>query len=97
MTERRLSIENISFPGIIYAFNVKAPEAVRRLAEAKKVTIRNHNIIYKLYDDLKVELNNRIPITTEMEIIGQWHAVFFDILAYNFTDVYCRMQSFEIS
>ena len=60
-----------SFNGIIYAFNTNLADKVFEYAASNNVEIRHHNIIYKLYDDLKEELNERIPMSQEEEILGE--------------------------
>ena len=59
------------FSGIIYAFNVKVESNVVELALSKGVTIRTHNVIYNLYDDVKEELNKCLPVALQEEILGE--------------------------
>ncbi|RNA03217.1 Translation initiation factor IF- mitochondrial [Brachionus plicatilis] len=56
------------FNGIIYCFNLSRNEAVEKEAESK---IRHFNVIYKLFDDLKLELNNLAPLIEQEELIGE--------------------------
>ncbi|XP_072389075.1 translation initiation factor IF-2, mitochondrial [Diabrotica undecimpunctata] len=58
-----------TFKGVIYAFNVSLPPNLSKLSE--NVRIKNHNVIYKLIDDVKEELNSRIPPKEEEEILGE--------------------------
>nr|CAD7430980.1 unnamed protein product [Timema monikensis] len=40
------------------------------LAKSKRVVIKQHNIIYRLVDDLKAEINSRLPLKPVEEILG---------------------------
>ncbi|XP_053682415.1 translation initiation factor IF-2, mitochondrial [Sabethes cyaneus] len=54
------------FHAIIYAFSVKAPEK-----PPKGVEIRPVNIIYRLVDDLKKEINTKLPLVDVEETVGE--------------------------
>ena len=55
--------------GIIYGFNVSATTGALKVARAKDVDIREHNIIYKMVDDMRQELTQRIqPEEVEKEL-----------------------------
>nr|CAD7574581.1 unnamed protein product [Timema californicum] len=54
---------------IIYTFNVKIPDKLEALAKSKQVVIKQHNIIYRLVDDLKTEINSRLPLKPVEEIL----------------------------
>nr|CAD7456769.1 unnamed protein product [Timema tahoe] len=56
---------------IIYTFNVKIPDKLEALAKSKRVVIKQHNIIYRLVDDLKTEINSRLPLKPVEEILGE--------------------------
>ena len=56
--------------GIVYGFNVDCPETVKKLARSKGVSVRAHNIIYKLMDDIREELTSRLPPKVVEEVIG---------------------------
>ncbi|KAI0223177.1 Translation initiation factor IF-2, mitochondrial [Lamellibrachia satsuma] len=60
-----------NFGGIVYGFNVDCPETVRKLARSKKVSLRAHNIIYKLMDDIREELTSRLPPKIVEEVVGE--------------------------
>ncbi|GAV07598.1 hypothetical protein RvY_17415 [Ramazzottius varieornatus] len=64
---------NLAFPfgAVIYAFNVRCPEDVKKLAKETKTEIKTFNIIYRLVEDLKVQLTERLPLAEIEEIIGQ--------------------------
>jgi len=42
------------FLGVVFAFNTKISPQVLKLADDLNVTIKQHNIIYKLIEDVKV-------------------------------------------
>ena len=60
----------IKFLGIIYAFNVTVPTSVSSTAASSNVQIRLHNVIYKMFDDLKEEINSKMPPKDEEQILG---------------------------
>lgn len=57
-----------AFGGVIYAFNVDCPTS---LMEKTTVPIKKHNIIYKLVEDVKEELNKRLPPKEVEEVLGE--------------------------
>lgn len=56
-----------TFNAIIYAFSVKTPSGKLD----KGVNVREVNIIYRLVDDLKNEINSKLPEVEEEEILGK--------------------------
>lgn len=60
-----------TFKGIIYAFNVECPGRIKEKAIAANVTIKHHNVIYKLVDDIKAELSQRLPPKEVEEVLGE--------------------------
>ncbi|XP_059138650.1 translation initiation factor IF-2, mitochondrial-like [Physella acuta] len=60
-----------SFEGEIYAFNVTVPDKVASLAKSKNVPVKKFNIIYRLFEDLVVELNKKLPKIEEETVTGQ--------------------------
>ncbi|NXO25392.1 IF2M factor, partial [Cisticola juncidis] len=60
-----------AFNGVIFGFSVKANESIKKLADKKGIKIKLHNIIYKLIDDLKDELNSRLPPAVVETTIGE--------------------------
>ena len=56
--------------GVVYGFNVQCSEAVQKLARSKGVSVRFHNIIYKLMDDVREELTSRLPPRVVEEVVG---------------------------
>lgn len=60
------------FDGIVYAFNIRLPDAIRKAASAiYGTTIREHNVIYAMIDDLKEEIGQKMPSVEKEHIIGQ--------------------------
>lgn len=70
ITENDLEMAK-TFNGVIYAFNVECPEKIKKLAEDLEVVIKSHNIIYKLVDDIKAEINSRLPTKEVETILGE--------------------------
>ncbi|NWS15844.1 IF2M factor, partial [Pachyramphus minor] len=60
-----------AFNGVIYGFSVKANDSIKKLADKKGIKIKLHNIIYKLIDDLKEELNSKLPPAVVETTIGE--------------------------
>ena len=55
---------------IIVAFNVTAPGAVRRMADAKGVDIRFYDVIYDLTDDVTKAAEGLLEPELKLEVIG---------------------------
>lgn len=51
---------------------MKANESIKQLAAKKGIKIKLHNIIYKLIEDLKDELNSRLPPSVVENTIGEF-------------------------
>ncbi|TRZ13837.1 hypothetical protein HGM15179_013272 [Zosterops borbonicus] len=60
-----------AFNGVIFGFSVKANESIKKLADKKGIKIKLHNIIYKFIEDLKDELNSRLPPAVVETTIGE--------------------------
>ncbi|XP_066586310.1 translation initiation factor IF-2, mitochondrial [Prorops nasuta] len=60
-----------AFNAIIYCFNTIAPKKLQDEAKKQGIPIRFMNVIYKLVDSVKEEINKKLPKTTVDEIIGQ--------------------------
>ena len=60
------------FIAIIYPFNVGVMKNknLQQEANEKKISIRPYNVIYKLIDDVKKEINSRLPPVDAEEVIG---------------------------
>ncbi|XP_018351369.1 PREDICTED: translation initiation factor IF-2, mitochondrial isoform X2 [Trachymyrmex septentrionalis] len=59
------------FNAIIYPFNVGVMKNLQQEANEKKISIRPYNVIYKLIDDVKKEINLRLPRVDAEEVIGE--------------------------
>lgn len=60
-----------TFKGIIYTFNVNCSKQLQDQAKNLGVSIKLHNVIYKLIDDVKEELNKRLPPKEVEEELGK--------------------------
>jgi translation initiation factor IF-2 len=69
-----------AFNGVLYTFNVDTPSKVKAFARTKKVEIQNHNVIYKLIDDIKEQISLRLPPKQVENIIGEANVLqYFEI------------------
>ena len=57
--------------GHIINFNTNVDGAMQRMAEVKDVKILNHSIIYRLTDDVKKTLSERLPSITTQKVLGE--------------------------
>ncbi|KAL4710220.1 hypothetical protein ACJJTC_005393 [Scirpophaga incertulas] len=64
-----------AFKAVIYAFNVECPPPMVVEAKKKAISVKKHNVIYKLVDDVKDEITARIPKRQEEEILGEANVV----------------------
>lgn len=55
---------------IVYAFNVGSLRDAKENARQNGITIKQHNIIYKLVDDIKEEMNNCLPPVEVEDVQG---------------------------
>lgn len=60
-----------TFNGVIYAFNVTCPERVKDIAKEANVSVKHHNVIYRLVDDVKSEINSRLPEKEVEDVVGE--------------------------
>lgn len=58
------------FKAVIYAFNVDCPPPLIVEAKTKSIAVKKHNVIYRLFDDVKEEISARIPKRQEEELLG---------------------------
>ena len=58
-----------TFDAIIYCFNL--PAIATEDSKDKKYKIKSFNVIYKLFDDLKLELNSLAPLVEQEEVKGE--------------------------
>jgi translation initiation factor IF-2 len=70
-----------TFNAIIYCFNLPVQT---QLESDKKVAsrIRHHNVIYKMFDDLLSELNQKAPMVEQEETVGQANV----LKTFNYTE-----------
>ncbi|KAM9314582.1 translation initiation factor IF-2, mitochondrial isoform 2-T3 [Pholidichthys leucotaenia] len=59
------------FGGSIYGFNVSVTRSVHQLASRHGVPLRLNSVIYKLVDELKNELSQKLPPTVSENIMGE--------------------------
>ncbi|KAK6640941.1 hypothetical protein RUM44_012639 [Polyplax serrata] len=59
------------FNAIIYAFNVDFDANISALAVQKNINVHFHNVIYKMIDDLKSEINDHLPLQPVERIQGE--------------------------
>jgi translation initiation factor IF-2 len=57
--------------GHLINFNTPIEPNISRLAEQNKVNIINHNIIYRLVDDVKAELSKQLPPLITQRVTGE--------------------------
>ncbi|KAH7370068.1 hypothetical protein BKA65DRAFT_444842 [Rhexocercosporidium sp. MPI-PUGE-AT-0058] len=57
--------------GLLINFNTPIEPNIARLAEQSKVSIINHNIIYRLVDDVKAELSKHLPPLVTQRVLGE--------------------------
>ncbi|XP_069386533.1 translation initiation factor IF-2, mitochondrial [Paralichthys olivaceus] len=60
-----------TFAGSIYGFNVGASRSVQQVALKRGVPLNLHTVIYKLVDQLKEELSNKLPPLVSENVIGE--------------------------
>jgi translation initiation factor IF-2 len=57
--------------GFLINFNTPIDPNIARLAEASKVRILDHNIIYRLVDDVKATLSESLPPLVSQKVLGE--------------------------
>ncbi|KAK3816628.1 MAG: translation initiation factor IF-2 [Benniella sp.] len=60
-----------SCSAMILGFNVKADKKLQQTARQMGVNIKSYGVIYKLLDDVKVEMAMLLPKDTEIQVIGE--------------------------
>ncbi|CAH4031430.1 unnamed protein product [Pieris brassicae] len=60
-----------AFNAVIFAFNVDIPPALAVEAKQNNVEVKRHNVIYKLVDEVKQLINQKIPTTQQEELLGE--------------------------
>ncbi len=56
---------------LIYTFNTNVSGMSRKLAEKEQVPIKSFNIIYRLTDDVREEIEKRLPVATVKKSLGK--------------------------
>jgi translation initiation factor IF-2 len=57
--------------GHVINFNTPVDPTISRLAEDAKVAVINHNIIYRLVDDVKAKLSEQLPPLITQKVLGE--------------------------
>ncbi|XP_043254682.1 translation initiation factor IF-2, mitochondrial isoform X1 [Colletes gigas] len=70
VTETDLELAK-TFNAIIYHFNVNIPSKLEKEAKEKGISVRKYNVIYKLFDDIKNEINSNLGEIHVEEKIGE--------------------------
>ncbi|XP_033823823.2 translation initiation factor IF-2, mitochondrial, partial [Periophthalmus magnuspinnatus] len=60
-----------TFSGSVYGFNVSVARSVQQVALQKGVPLRLHSVIYKLIEELKQELSQKLPPETLQTVLGE--------------------------
>jgi len=60
-----------SAKGLVISFNMPIDADMMRMAESEGVKIMDHNIIYKLIDDVKAVLSEQLPPTVTQRVTGE--------------------------
>lgn len=55
----------------IFCFNVKVPKPTQAKANKEEVDIQEHNIIYRLIEEVTEELSNKLPPIIEIKVLGE--------------------------
>jgi translation initiation factor IF-2 len=56
---------------IIYAFNVNAAGMAKRLSEKEHVPVKMFDVIYRLSEDVRIEIENRLPVELVRTDLGK--------------------------
>lgn len=60
------------FPNtFIYSFNLRNKEAIIKKAKEEDVVVKEFNVIYHLVDDLKKEINEKLPLLDKEDVVGE--------------------------
>ena len=57
--------------GHIISFNTTVDGNIQRIAEAQKVKILDQSIIYRLVDDVRAALSERLPVVVTQKVLGE--------------------------
>ncbi len=70
VTEHDLTLAQ-DFNAIIYAFNLSVSTQTTRGASDLSVPLKQFNVIYHMVEDLKQEINHRLPVKSVQHVIGR--------------------------
>jgi translation initiation factor IF-2 len=70
-TESDIELAQIFPNTFIYSFNVKNPAAINVLAKQNNISIKAFNVIYHLVNDIKKEIESRLPHLDQEVVIGE--------------------------
>ncbi|XP_067130192.1 translation initiation factor IF-2, mitochondrial [Centruroides vittatus] len=70
VTENDIELAKV-FNGIIYGFNVTIPNSIHALKKKENVVIKEFKVIYHLFNDIKEEINTRLPLVDKEEVLGE--------------------------
>lgn len=56
---------------MVLGFNVKADKKLMQTARQMGVTLKSYNVIYKLLDDVKIEMAQLLPKDIEIQVAGE--------------------------
>ncbi|XP_058799881.1 translation initiation factor IF-2, mitochondrial [Phymastichus coffea] len=70
VTETDIELANV-FGAIIYCFNTTTPRTLTQEITKLNIPVRHHNVIYRMIDDLKIEINKQLPMVSVEEVIGE--------------------------
>ncbi|KAJ7369845.1 Translation initiation factor IF-2, mitochondrial [Desmophyllum pertusum] len=60
-----------TFKAMVFGFNVNISNQVQYFAKRREVSVKHHKIIYKLLEDIKLELSNKMDPIQEETITGE--------------------------
>ncbi|XP_072163977.1 translation initiation factor IF-2, mitochondrial-like [Diadema setosum] len=60
-----------TFEGAVVGFNVGASKEAAELAKSKGIPLKLHDVIYRLVDDLREDLNSRLPMLDQEVVLGE--------------------------
>ncbi|KAF9578907.1 hypothetical protein BGW38_005074, partial [Lunasporangiospora selenospora] len=57
--------------GMVLGFNVKSDKKLQQTARQMGVTLKSYSVIYKLLDDVKVQMATLLPKDIEIQVVGE--------------------------
>ncbi|XP_061737137.1 translation initiation factor IF-2, mitochondrial-like isoform X2 [Nerophis ophidion] len=61
----------VTFGGSVYGFNVAASKSIQQMAERQSVPLKLNAIIYQLVEQLKADLNSKLPPLLHHNAVGE--------------------------